>query len=147
MRIFQQYGGAAGGHELLLLGFENISTRTCFLRGYPGVAAVDSSGRVLLNADRMLNGMMGIAVNGDNTLSAPPVVVLRPGQAGLAALEWEGVNPIQGVPGGCLVPHANALLVTAPDATVSVKFTGGFTDICDNLEINPVIAKDPRLLG
>jgi Protein of unknown function (DUF4232) len=145
VQIFQQYGNGAGGHEALLLGFENISTRTCFLQGYPGVAAIDSSGRVLLNADRMLNGMMGLAVNGDTTLTAPPLVVLRPRQAGLAVLEWESVNPIQGVPGGCLVPHANALLVTAPDATVSTKFTGGFTYICDNFQINPVIDKDPRI--
>ena len=142
--IFQQTGNGAGGHSLLLLGFENISTRTCFLRGYPGVAAIDSSGRVLVNADRVLNGMMGLAVNADVTLTAPPVVVLRPQQVGLAALEWESVDPLPGVPGGCLAPHADALLVTAPDATVSTKFTGGFNYICGNLEINPVIDKDPR---
>lgn len=57
IEIIQRYGGGYTGHEALILGFVAISARTCFLQGYPGMAALDATGRVLLDADRIVDGM------------------------------------------------------------------------------------------
>jgi hypothetical protein len=47
-------------------------------------------------------------------------------------------EPIQGVPGGCLVPQSAGILVTAPGSTVASRLPG-LKDVCDAFKINPVI--------
>lgn len=143
--IYQQPGGAFMGHTAVVFGFVNTGGHTCYLQGYPGVDALDKSGRVLLSATRTLNGMIGESYDGSVPLTAPPRVVVAPRHTVLAVLEWVDVDPIGGVPGGCLVPYATSLLVTAPDSTQSIKFTGGYSNICEALEINPVIDRAPGL--
>lgn len=143
--IYQQPGGAFMGHTAVAFGFVNTGGHTCYLQGYPGVDALDKSGRVLLSATRTLNGMIGESYDGSVPLTAPPRVVVAPRHTVLAVLEWVDVDPIGGVPGGCLVPYATSLLVTAPDSTQSIKFTGGYSNICEALEINPVIDRAPGL--
>ena len=78
--------GSAG-----LLRFVNSSSRPCYVRGYPTVAAVDVAGRVQ-RFSQTLNGPFGGIVSGPE----PPFVVLKPGQVATALMES---CTAQGTPG------------------------------------------------
>jgi len=140
VRVTGSPGNGALGHSAQLLRFTNISGHTCFVQGYPGAALLGTSGHVLLNAQRTLDGYFGSALIAakDPGLTAPPRVILRPGQSGVAELEWEDNNPIGGVPGGCRVRASSALVVTSPDSTQPATLPG-LRLVCDAFEIGPLL--------
>lgn len=143
IRVGEQFGGGYTGHEAEILTFTDASGHACFLQGFPGAALTDSSGHVLLNATRTMNGFVGGAIaNGGTGFTSPPHVDLTPNQSVIAVLEYED-NDIQNVPGGCQVRRSAELLVTAPDSTTSTRLPG-LIDVCDAFEINPVIDKAPH---
>ncbi|HEY1702197.1 MAG TPA: DUF4232 domain-containing protein [Trebonia sp.] len=60
LRVSLRSGGGASRYEI---EFTNVSGRTCFLRGYPRVSAVDGSGRLI-----------GAAARHDNPAAGPVVL-------------------------------------------------------------------------
>jgi hypothetical protein len=92
---------AAAGTIYYPILFHNVSGRTCQLRGYPGVALLDSAGRQVAQAQR---------------IAGPPnveFVTLVPGQVASAAFAASDV-PV-GPATSC--PDYRSILVTPPDET------------------------------
>jgi len=118
---------SASGHRALVLLFTNHGGTPCHLKGYPGVAALDTSGTQVAQAQRTLGGYMGGA-------SSTATVLLRPGQAASALVEALAYNPSDG---SACTPWAG-LLVTAPDDTASTRLPWT-SDGCAQLEIHPVV--------
>jgi hypothetical protein len=102
--------------------FENSGGTTCKLFGYPGVAGLDSQGNQVTQAVRVPNQPL-------NT------VVLSPGATASALVQGSDV------PTGTATSCATyaALLVTPPNATVSVKVAASLPG-CAGLRVNPVVS-------
>jgi hypothetical protein len=101
------YGGAAGGTMSGVLGFANEGRPRCRLAGWPTVVAAGRAGRA-----RARRTLMVCAAEG---LSAPPVVVLRPGVWVVAVFD-EGEFPAP--PLARCGPAYRRLLVTAPGSAI-----------------------------
>ena len=123
--------GAGLGHIGAPLLFRNTGSTTCVLTGYPGVALVKPSGTTEVQASRTLQGYLGGLAS---TSTAPPVIRVRPGQTISALLEGDD-NPANGT-GVC--PDYQALLVTPPNQTVTVRVARRFTFFCSP-QIHPVV--------
>ena len=126
-------GGSAGlGHAGEVVLFTNTGSSTCTLVGYPGAALVSATGRHgLLNIARTPQGYLGGLSPSDRV---DPVVSLRPGGRASALLEGEDSSPPSGGP----CPRYEALLVTPPNQTVTIRLDQAF-QICDP-QIHPVVS-------
>lgn len=124
--------GAGLGHVGAPLLFRNTGSATCVLTGYPGVALVKPSGTGEVQVSRSPQGYLGGLASPS---TAPPVVRVRPGQTISALLEGDD-NPAHGS-GVC--PSYQALLVTAPNQTVTVRVARPFTFFCSP-QIHPVVS-------
>ena len=124
--------GAAMGHEGFAIEFRNAGAVACTLYGYPGVAALNSSGQQAAQAQRTPSGYLGGLPSGDTT---PPLVTLSPGQVASALVEGTDV-PTGTPPSPC--PQYQALLVTPPTATQSVRLTQGVPG-CSAIAVHPVV--------
>ena len=121
-------GSVSGsGHRALVLLFTNRGSTPCHLKGYPGVAALDTSGTQVAQAQRTLSGYLGGA-------TSTATVLLRPGQMASARVEALAYNSGDG---SACTPWAG-LLVTAPDDTASTQLPWS-GDGCSQLEIHPVV--------
>lgn len=121
-------GDAGAGHRSKVLVFHNTSADTCVLQGYPGVAALDSAGRQVEQAQRTPQGYLGGLATGN-----PPLVRLTAGAAASATVEAVGFGP----DGNGCTAYAG-LLVTPPDETHPVRL-GWDSDGCSGLQIHPVV--------
>jgi hypothetical protein len=119
-------GGAGhGGYAILLKN----RGKACTLHGYPGLDAVDVSGKVVVSVQRTANGYLG-----GLAIGAPePTVELQTGQTASALFEGH-IGPISGGP-SC--PPYVALLISPPNETRSVRLTSDYT-LC-YLEVHPVV--------
>jgi hypothetical protein len=115
----------------VIILFKNTSTMTCTLRGYPGVAGLDSTGHQATQAVRTPIGYMGGLLS---ATGAPPVVTLESGQ--MASAKVEGTDNPVGNRTTC--PSLSGLLVTAPNTYSSVKLPLAPGD-CSGLEVHPVV--------
>ena len=131
LRVSAGQGDAGLGHEGGAIVFTNVGRRVCELTGYPGVAAVDASGRQVAQARRTLRGYLG-GVGGNQ----PPVVSLRPGQP--AAAFVEGTDVPEGNATSC--PKYASFLVTPPNETHSVHLPA-LAPGCSGLSVHPVLAR------
>jgi Protein of unknown function (DUF4232) len=120
---------AGSGHRSRVLAFRNTGTTTCLLRGYPTVAAVDTTGEEVARARRTPAGYLGGIRSG-----TAPVVRLAPGEIASATVEALAFGP-----DGASCTGYHALLVTPPGATVPVRLAWG-SDGCSALEVHPVVA-------
>jgi hypothetical protein len=121
--------GAVGTIAQVLV-FENSSSSSCVLHGFPGVAGLDNAGNQLVQASREV----------DNTpftgsTASLPTVTLLPGQSASATLFGSDVPT--GSATSC-VTYA-ALLVTPPNAFQSVKVDAQMPG-CAGLRVSPVYA-------
>lgn len=123
-------GSGATGHISAVVIFRNSSTTACFLRGYPGVAGLDSSGQQVTQAVRTLNGFMGGVPNGSTT----PTVVLATGQS--ASSTVEGTDVPTGSETSCR--QFPALLVTPPNTRQSVSVKASLPG-CSPIQVHPVV--------
>ena len=124
---------AAGGHSVTPVIFTDTSAQRCFLRAYPGVAAIGDSGVRLAHADRTSQGMLRGLPDG-----APvPTITLDPGQVASA-----GVEGTDNSTDGSECPQPAGLLVTPPDSRTSVPVRGEVPPPCDGLAVHPVVAGD-----
>ena len=114
--------GALDGmsHADSVITFTNTGARSCWTRGYPGLAALDAAGHQLRQAVR------GRAANGQ-----APLITLAPGQVASAE--------ITGNTASCssLTPIA-AFLVTAPDQRIPVRLAGSHLMCLNSLGIDPL---------
>jgi Protein of unknown function (DUF4232) len=120
--------GVGLGHVGSIIVFTNGSEHRCSLRGYPGVAGLDSAGRQVTQALRSPSGYLG----GSYTVS---VVVLAPGGRASALVEGTDVPTSRAT--SC--PIYPRLLVTAPGQTRSHVLAAG-TSGCSPLQVHPVVA-------
>ncbi|MFF4825528.1 DUF4232 domain-containing protein [Streptomyces sp. NPDC001312] len=104
------------GQENFPVVLTNTSGRTCTVRGYPGAAFVDASGRQLGPDPKRSSG-------------TPTTVTLKPGQSAWAGLTFS--NP--GVSGAKTATPAS-LIVTPPDERdhLTVKWTAGEVPVGGN---------------
>lgn len=115
-------GDAAAGNYYLPILFRNISTRSCQLFGYPGVAGLDTAGQQVVQAIRSNIG--GVS---------PHNVTLAPGQVGSAVIHSSNV------PSGNQTTCPNyGLLVTPPGETHSVRLSISLSS-CQRLGVGPVV--------
>jgi len=119
-------GGAAAGHDGVVLLFTNNSTSTCTLTGYPGVAGLDASEHQVAQAARTLEGYLaGCACN------TPPELTLHAGAVVSAMVE-----AVDALNGGPCTSFAG-LLVTPPNTTLSTKVS--LAPYSCQFEIHPVV--------
>ncbi|MET7682425.1 DUF4232 domain-containing protein [Streptomyces sp. NPDC005423] len=104
------------GQENFPLVLTNTSGRTCTLRGFPGAAFVDASGKQLGPDPRRESG-------------TPATVTLKPGRSAWAGLTFS--NP--GVSGAKTATPAS-LVITPPDERdpLKVRWTGGAVPVSGN---------------
>jgi hypothetical protein len=123
LSITSGQASAAAGTIYYPILFRNISGRTCQLRGYPGVALLDSAGRQVAQAQR---------------IAGPPnveFVTLVPGQVASAALAAGDVP----VGGATSCPEYNSIVVTPPDETHATVVNFSFR-VCEPTRIYQVVA-------
>ncbi len=110
-----------------VLGFTNISTSSCSLTGYPGVAGLDAQGTEMVQAKRV--GEPG------------PSVTLAPHQVASAMVNGEA-NSASSAP----CPAYRTFLVTPPDLTqptavrVALNLPYEQFRTCTGLTVEPVVA-------
>lgn len=119
--------GAAGTIGRVIL-FENSSSYTCLLHGFPGVAGLDNSGSQVVQAIRILNGAPFTG-----PISSLPTVQLAPGDTASALVLSSDVP--EGSATSC--PTYAALLVTPPNAFQSVRVNASLPG-CAGLRVGPV---------
>ncbi len=124
--------GAGLGHEGAAILFKNTGTSKCSMSGYPGVAALNATGRQVAQAQRTPSGYLGGMRTGSTT---PPVVLLEPGAVASALVEGTAVP--EGVASSC--PTYPALLVTPPTSTLSTRLAVSLPG-CSALEVHPVVS-------
>ncbi|HET9169625.1 MAG TPA: DUF4232 domain-containing protein [Actinospica sp.] len=126
VQVSEQQGQGAMGTVSVVLVFQNTSTTSCELRGYPGASLAGQDGTVLLNAVR--KPAAGLAKS--------PIVVLAPGAQATAVLSWSDVA----TGSGCAVQNAAKLLVTPPNTkqSATLPFTAG-SPVCSNFTVHPVL--------
>jgi hypothetical protein len=119
----QSSGGA--GQIVVPVLFRNVSSRTCLLQGYPGVAGLNAAGQQAAQAVRTPFGQSGV----------PAPVTLAPGKVASA--------PVQGtdVPSGnaTTCPQYASLLVTPPGETRSQRVQASLPG-CGGLRVGPVVS-------
>ncbi|MFI8235227.1 DUF4232 domain-containing protein [Streptomyces sp. NPDC085900] len=105
------------GQENFPIVLTNASSRTCTVRGFPGAAFVDASGKQLGPDPKRQSG------------STPTTVTLAPGRSAWAGLTFS--NPEVS---GAHPATPAALLVTPPDerASLKVTWTGGQVPVSGN---------------
>ena len=114
--------GALNGmsHADSVIMFTNVSSRTCWTRGYPGVAALDAAGHQIRQAVR------GRAASGQT-----PLITLAPGQVASAE--------VTGNRASCTSPVTfPALLVTVPDQRASTRLAGSQNMCLSSLGVGPL---------
>jgi hypothetical protein len=126
-------GGIGAGQALEIIGFTNISSATCTLTGFPGVAALDGNGSQVAQAQRTTGPQ------------AAPVTTVTLAEGQTASAMVSGSNVPTGTATTCPY-YAPSLLVTPPDLTRSVQVsvtgsnfgTRGFPG-CGGLNVAPVV--------
>lgn len=118
---------AATGHGSFVLLFRNTSNRTCTIRGYPGLDALNASGHPLARARRTLRGFAGGA-------HVERTVTLRPNQYGSATVEWLNFNPVTS--GTCT--FSKSVATTAANTTHAVRLAVSVS-LC-RLQVHPTVA-------
>jgi hypothetical protein len=121
-------GSAGSTHRSKIILFRNTGSARCVLQGYPGVAALDSTGKQIEQAKRTPAGYLGGVASGKT-----PLVNLAPGGTASATVEALATGPN----GESCTGYAG-LLVTPPDETHSVRLDWG-SDGCSSLQIHPVV--------
>jgi len=112
-------GGLDGmSHADSVVMFTNVGSAACRTQGWPGVAALDASGRQIKQAVRGTGGKV-------------PLITLRPGQTASAE--------ITGNTASCTtLTSVAAFLVTAPDQRTSTRLNGPRNLCLNSLGIEPM---------
>lgn len=121
-------------HHALIVNFQNISTSSCVLSGYPGAAIIDRSGHQYLQATRTPRGELTGPPAGQ---PAPARVTLAPRAFAAASLEGTNLKNPGSAQAGCEPSGYPKILVTPPNTRVPVPFTVGWP-MCYSFQVHPV---------
>jgi hypothetical protein len=113
----------AAGHVIQVFEFTNVSARTCYLFGYPGMDVLDSSGRPL-----------HVTVVRDGPVVPRTVAVPPRGTASFAA---SYPNP-DDYPRGC--PSGPRIEITPPNAYGHLVLAYRMPDCPEGIEVSAVVA-------
>lgn len=116
---------------MVRLVFTNTSTSACTLTGYPGAAIVDSSGKQVRQAKRVVGGPVA------GTVERVATLTLHPGTSVFAYLEGQSTKEPGAAQAGCDGPKFPRILVTPPNTTTAVPFTIGWPQ-CYAFDVHPV---------
>ena len=116
----------ATGHGSFVLLFKNTSRTTCNIYGYPGLDALNASGRILVHARRTLRGFAGGA-------HIEKAVTVIPGHWASATSEWMNFNPTN--TGPCTFSKSVA---TTPANTTHTVHLAVSVSVCD-LQVHPTV--------
>lgn len=122
-------GNGAGGTDSVPVVATNASRQPCVTTGYPGVAALDTSGRQIAQADR---GSEGQQVS---------TLVVQPGQQISALL----TGHVEGPGGEC--PESAAILFTLPDNTDSTRIVTALPACPGGFGVQPFVRGTTGLTG
>jgi hypothetical protein len=126
IQVTDQPGQGAAGTISMVLVFQNVSSRTCTLHGYPGAELTDAGGADLGDASRAL----------PPGLAKAPTVALAPGAQATALLLWSDVPTSS----GCAGQKAVQLLVTPPNTTKSTALSiSSGSSVCAQFRVRPVL--------
>jgi hypothetical protein len=126
IQVTDQPGQGAAGTISMVLVFQNVSSRTCTLHGYPGAELTGAGGAHLVDAARVL----------PPGLAKAPNVALAPGEQATALLLWSDVPTSL----GCAGQKAVQLLVTPPNTTKSTALSiSAGTSVCAQFRVRPVL--------
>ena len=134
LKIGWGYGTQSDPLQASAVVFENISSHTCTLQGYPGAAIKD--GGTVINATRELNIYRGTLP----PLSSPPLVTLAPRGVSYSVVEWM-LHTNQ----SCYPNGTGSFEITAPNTTKTVVISStptngmGLKGICSAYEVSPVV--------
>lgn len=118
----------------VIVDFQNISTSSCVMYGYPGAAIIDRSGQQYLQASRTLRGeLTGLPVS----QAAPTHVTLAPRAFAAASLEGTNLKNPGTAQAGCEPSGYPKILVTPPNTRVPVPFTVRWP-MCYSFQVHPV---------
>jgi hypothetical protein len=120
----------------VVVDFENTSSSSCTLFGYPGAAVVDASGKQTQQAKRTLRGPLGGLPTGQGN---PVAVRLRPHEYASALIEGTDQQERGAAQAGCDAPKNPRILVTPPNTRTAVPFTVGWPQ-CYSFTVHPVRA-------
>ncbi len=115
------------GHIGVVLIFTNASTTPCTEVGYPGVAALTSTGVQAMQAIRTLSGYL---------VGTPALQTITLAHGESASAIVEGTDVPSGDATSC--PTYPQLLVTPPNATESVTIDAVLPG-CSPIEVHPVV--------
>jgi hypothetical protein len=110
-------GQGAAGTVYYRVVFTNRSGASCYLQGFPGVAAADASGKAKVDASR-------------ETTTAARRVVLAAGRSAHANLAVRNVPP-----GSAACPSYPLLLVTPPDSRRTTTISRSVQPCADQMRI------------
>jgi hypothetical protein len=126
---------SAGKNQVgIYLNFENTSTATCTITGYPGVATVGSNGQQVTQATRTLRGSLGGLPAGQAQFAPVEVV---PGAYAQAVLEGVDQKQEGAAQAGCDA-QLPSILVTPPNTKIPVPFTVKW-GTCYSVDVHPVV--------
>jgi hypothetical protein len=142
-------GSAGLSHRALVVVFQNVSTSTCVLTGWPGVAGLDAQGAQVAQAAREPNGFNGGGLPTGQT--TPPTVTLAPGQ--MASTTINGLDGPVGTATSCA--DFASFLVTPPNLTQSQTVSsspnqGNYVEPfpnCAPIYVTPVVPGTTGALG
>jgi hypothetical protein len=117
----------ATGHSSVVLLFKNQLPQACTISGYPGLDALDASGKVLAHATRTLNGFAGGA-------KSIKTLTVAPGTTVSARLEWLNFDPKTS--GACALSKSIATTPANTKDTVELPLS---VSVCE-LQIHPTVA-------
>jgi len=128
--------GANGAtKEGVIVDFQNISSKTCVLLGYPGAATVSAAGAQVTQATRTLRGELGGLPAGTPKI---PAISLAPGHYAAAMIEGVDLQKAGAAQAGC-ADSLPRILVTPPNTRTSVSFDVSWP-ACFSFDVHPVTA-------
>lgn len=112
---------AGAGQRYTVLVLTNTGTRTCRLRGFPGVSLLDASG-----------SQLGEAAGREGP--AGPSISLAPGEEASAVLHTSSA----GIGGAC-TPTSTRIRVYPPDTTIPLDIPAAYT-ACGTFQVSTLVA-------
>jgi hypothetical protein len=119
----------------VIVDFENTSTKTCRLIGYPGAATVNAAGTQITQATRTLRGELDGLPAGTTKI---PAVSLAPRHYADAMIEGVDTRKQGAAQAGC-AETLPRILVTPPNTRIAVPFTVPWP-ACYSFDVHPVMA-------
>lgn len=132
LRISGHDGDVGLGHRSMVLEFTNSGSKSCWIRGYAAVTALDRTGHSVASARHTLCGYLGGLCEG----RVAPLVTLSAGQSASALVEALAFDPRTGNP---CTPYHRLRVIVPHDSARSVTSVPWSNDGCADLQVHPIV--------